>query len=544
MPYLALWLFWFLAAAAACVVVLAAVGRLSRVVWRIVVAVVGLMVVWVAAAGVPMSYVLGLRERTAMNVPFQPLVWLALALFAFAIVAARIALRSDAARARAWRMWRPLGVLCLAAGAWYLTFVQVDAATRDWLRTLSRRTHAQRLALYEESTPAGRAAAAQVTAAAVSLAEAAETLGSSIRLREGTLFVDGAAATPAHMQECRALLDAMAPHLAALHAAAAAERWDFPPPPPGTQYGELLPEARGILVARLFLCMRATLRAEADAPAEALRDLALVARIADRYLSRLQLMPRQIAASMPVTALDTFRAIGARSTAPLPLHELDLVPARPWRHACAPMLAHERAAMLEVMAQAALHGDFEAVLHETPARPGESIPRLPLYRVFLAADDIALARRFNETIEVALAEPMPAPMEATRAVGAMLRDQEMRLPLTTFVFPAWHQVLRGLLHAEAAHNLLYLAGAIGRFHQESGAWPRDLREMVPSHLPSVPIDPFDEHPMRFERRDAMLVVWSCGPDLDDDGGTADYDRDAADGDMRIVLRIGSSDRSP
>jgi hypothetical protein len=49
-----------------------------------------------------------------------------------------------------------------------------------------------------------------------------------------------------------------------------------------------------------------------------------------------------------------------------------------------------------------------------------------------------------------------------------------------------------------------------------GAPPEQLADLVPTFLPSVPIDPFDGKPLRCRRDGTNWVIWSVGSDLKDD----------------------------
>jgi hypothetical protein len=51
-----------------------------------------------------------------------------------------------------------------------------------------------------------------------------------------------------------------------------------------------------------------------------------------------------------------------------------------------------------------------------------------------------------------------------------------------------------------------------------GRPPESLAQLVPDFLPDVPMDPFDEQPLRYRKLDRGHVVYSVGPDFTDDGG--------------------------
>ncbi|HEY5910891.1 MAG TPA: hypothetical protein VJA21_09850 [Verrucomicrobiae bacterium] len=52
----------------------------------------------------------------------------------------------------------------------------------------------------------------------------------------------------------------------------------------------------------------------------------------------------------------------------------------------------------------------------------------------------------------------------------------------------------------------------------SGALPDRLAELVPECLQSIPLDPYDSQPLRYKKLPRGFVVYSIGPDRNDDGG--------------------------
>ena len=71
--------------------------------------------------------------------------------------------------------------------------------------------------------------------------------------------------------------------------------------------------------------------------------------------------------------------------------------------------------------------------------------------------------------------------------------------------------------APAIHRLTLIILAMRRFELVKGKLPVSLDELVPEYLSSVPLDPFDSAPMRWNA--AKQIVYSVGSDLKDDGGT-------------------------
>ena len=102
------------------------------------------------------------------------------------------------------------------------------------------------------------------------------------------------------------------------------------------------------------------------------------------------------------------------------------------------------------------------------------------------------------------------------------------------------QVASSLEMAEKRLNttrrLLLTDLAIRVYRQEHGEDPPDLSALVPRILKSVPIDPYSEKPLLYQKSGKDGVVYSVGPDRDDDKLTKPLPLkhvDTTDGDFTI-----------
>jgi hypothetical protein len=77
------------------------------------------------------------------------------------------------------------------------------------------------------------------------------------------------------------------------------------------------------------------------------------------------------------------------------------------------------------------------------------------------------------------------------------------------------------IELRASMRAAVAAIACERFRIAHGRWPNDLAEIPKSILPSVPLDPYDDKPLRLKRTETGLVVYSVGPDLVDHDGKFD-----------------------
>jgi hypothetical protein len=63
-----------------------------------------------------------------------------------------------------------------------------------------------------------------------------------------------------------------------------------------------------------------------------------------------------------------------------------------------------------------------------------------------------------------------------------------------------------------------VAVAAERYRRQRGAWPAAADELTPGFLKAVPADPYDGKPLRFKRLPDGVMVYSVGPDQEDNGG--------------------------
>ncbi len=86
--------------------------------------------------------------------------------------------------------------------------------------------------------------------------------------------------------------------------------------------------------------------------------------------------------------------------------------------------------------------------------------------------------------------------------------------------------------AEAA----IVAVAAERFRGKHGRWPESADQLTPWPLPRVPVDPHTDEPLVWSRSDDMLVIYSPGPDLVDDGGALEQDPKSSPGEASSPRR--------
>lgn len=99
------------------------------------------------------------------------------------------------------------------------------------------------------------------------------------------------------------------------------------------------------------------------------------------------------------------------------------------------------------------------------------------------------------------------------------------------MMPALSAAYRTELRLTANYRNTRVAVAVERFRLDHGKLPDSLGDLVPNYLHAIPLDPFNDQPLRYGRTDNGFVAYSVGTNLIDDQGLEDH----AKGDTAIVI---------
>ena len=135
-------------------------------------------------------------------------------------------------------------------------------------------------------------------------------------------------------------------------------------------------------------------------------------------------------------------------------------------------------------------------------------PRVTTW-LFLTGDERAIRRARKE-----FGKPLP---ELMKLSGALALMEEKSSGQKKAYADLWVS-LRWLVHQQVRLRALRVRAALELYRQRHGSFPESLDALVPVIMPELPLDPFDERPLRYERTVDGWRLWSIGPDLKDDGG--------------------------
>jgi len=114
--------------------------------------------------------------------------------------------------------------------------------------------------------------------------------------------------------------------------------------------------------------------------------------------------------------------------------------------------------------------------------------------------------------------------------------------IVTITMPTWVHVC----YRKSYENVLVAATrlllAMKAYELRTGDLPQSLQELVPDCIDAVPLDDFDDLPMRYSPE--KMIIYSVGTDLGDSGGSNEEDgkRDMSEPTFRIDFRTGEKQR--
>jgi hypothetical protein len=129
-----------------------------------------------------------------------------------------------------------------------------------------------------------------------------------------------------------------------------------------------------------------------------------------------------------------------------------------------------------------------------------------------------MLRLLNEYVEAAKLPP-ERQGEAMEAVERKIKQAKVEYDIMTGLFmPAVLKIGEASRRDQAYLRCAIVGVAAERYRQERHDWPAKVDDLVPHFLKAVPADPYDGQPLRYKRLADGVVVYSVGPDGQDNGG--------------------------
>jgi len=309
----------------------------------------------------------------------------------------------------------------------------------------------------------------------------------------------------------------------------------------------LLPEMQSLRNAARLLVLE-TRREAADGNAEdALRDVARIQRIGRHAASEPILISNLVGIAIDTMALETLAQVlptlRKSDLATLDAPEIrDLIATPPT------MASHfygEEAFGLSIFADLA---DNQLGVPNIYDLGGNTRPQpwlfriLPLsllYRVFFLPADLAGYRSIMGKYQSAASRSESYP-DLTKRIDADETEIRDRSPgmLSSMIVPALPAVFKAQTRSIANHHAALALVAATKERLETGAVPETFDELAVQLVPSASRDPFTaDQPLVMKQTDDALLIYSIGPDGEDDGGPVAPGADKVEGNDDIGLRM-------
>ena len=307
-------------------------------------------------------------------------------------------------------------------------------------------------------------------------------------------------------------------------------------------YAMLLPELQSLRnVARLLV-----LEARREA-ADALHDVARIQRIGRHAASEPILISNLVGIAIDTMALETLAQVlptlRKSDLATLDSSDIrDLVTTPP---AMASNFYGEEAFGLSVFAdvsdnQLSVPTLTDVLINGQP-QPStlRMLPLSLLYRVFFLPADLAGYRSIMAQYQAAASRTEPYP-DLTKRIDAIETQTRDRSPgmLTSMVVPTLGAVFKAQTRSVAHHRAATALVAATKERLETGAVPETFDELAAQLVPPASRDPFTaDQPLFMKQTDDGLLVYSIGPDGEDDGGPVAPGADKVEGNDDVGLRM-------
>ena len=317
----------------------------------------------------------------------------------------------------------------------------------------------------------------------------------------------------------------------------------------------LLPEIQSLRQAGRFLALAARRAAAEGRIEEALADTIRIERIGRHAATEPILISQLVGTALDAVALDTLADI-LPAFGPADLERLE---APAIRDLVAPPPSIFRGFIGEEALGLSTFADFAdarsnidglwQLTGNPDLAPGTlmrsvSAPVSLLFRVFLLPFDIASHRRMMHdyrqlaTLNFDRPQRHAEQQKQVEAIEAGLQKDHLPGIVSGILKPAMAQVFHAQTRAVARHRAAAALVAATKHRLETSTLPESLDALVPGTIPTLPLDPFTaDAPLRLKATPEECVVWSVGPDGEDDGGPQPPDAEPDTGNDDIGLRM-------
>jgi hypothetical protein len=154
----------------------------------------------------------------------------------------------------------------------------------------------------------------------------------------------------------------------------------------------------------------------------------------------------------------------------------------------------------------------------SPVTGGSSVLSDPVMSLVARRSHGQFLRLMNEYVETARL-PVEDQPDRLKAIDHQVREAKVHYNvLIALLMPAITKSGETYLRTRAHLRCTVVALALERYRRDHGDWPKKLTDLEGKYLVTVPIDPYNRQPLCYLPTDDGVVVYSVGPDLEDNSG--------------------------
>jgi hypothetical protein len=156
----------------------------------------------------------------------------------------------------------------------------------------------------------------------------------------------------------------------------------------------------------------------------------------------------------------------------------------------------------------------------TAVTGGSGVVTDPVMSVIARRSHGQFLRLMNEYVEAARL-PVEEQAEPLKAIDHQVREAKVHYNvLIGLLMPAILKSGDAYLRTRAQLRCAVVALALERYRHDHGDWPKKLTDLEGKYLTSVPLDPYDRQPLRYRPTNDGVMVYSVGPDREDNSGAS------------------------
>jgi hypothetical protein len=209
-----------------------------------------------------------------------------------------------------------------------------------------------------------------------------------------------------------------------------------------------------------------------------------------------------------------------------------------YRRALRRCMAGEEAFGMSAFAMLGGDSDTATMLRYHGVNPDTAMPIAgPYWRVFLLANDLAEYRIQMKSLREMASQDFSAVLPNLDAMQKRSETQRMGL-MCNLLMPTQSRAFKSFVRGEVRHRLADMAVAAAAYRAKNGKYPAQAQDLVPDFIGDVPIDPYDNKPLRLIATPTGIRLYSVGEDMKDGGGATN---DFETGDVLFNIGVTPAD---